>query len=60
MKVIARALYNQPVVFLAILQALTTYAAAAKVFTPWIPAVTLVVVTALQRELVRPDKPRRR
>lgn len=57
MKAIAATLYNQPVVFLAAVQAVFTGLAAFEVVTPWIPAVTLLAITALQRQLVRPDKP---
>jgi hypothetical protein len=57
MKAVARALYNQPVIFLAAIQAGFTALAATDVITTWIPLVTLGVVAAIQRSLVTPDKP---
>jgi hypothetical protein len=53
-KAIAQALYTRPVVFLAVVQAGVTTAAAAHVISGWIPVVTLAIVTVLQRQLVSP------
>lgn len=57
MKAVARALYNQPVIFLAAIQAAFTALAATEVITTWIPLVTLAIVAGVQRSLVTPDKP---
>lgn len=60
MKQVAAALYNRPVVFLAVVQAVATAAAAAHVVSGWIPLVTLGAVTALQRSMVSPVRRRKR
>jgi len=59
MKAVLQGLYREPVVFLATVQGAATALAAAHVITPWIPLVTLAIVTPLQRFYVNPRKRRR-
>lgn len=54
MKAVAKALYAEPVIFLATAQIALTALAAADVIVGWIPVVSLAVVTGLQRFFVSP------
>jgi len=58
MKAVAKALFNEPIIFLAAVQAAATALAAADVITGWIPLVSLGVITAIQRNFSTPAKPR--
>jgi hypothetical protein len=55
MKRIICAVYEEPVVFLALVQAVATVLAGLQLVTAWIPVVTLAGVAALQRHLVKPE-----
>ena len=56
MKGVLKAIYAEPVVFLATIQAAATALSATDVIADWIPLVTLAVVVAIQRSLVTPSK----
>jgi len=58
MKAVVRALYNEPVVFLAVVQGAATGLAAAHLIAAWIPVLTLAIVTPAQRRFVRPKRRR--
>lgn len=56
MKAVVKALYTEPILFLAAVQAAATALAAAHIIVAWIPLVTLGVVTAIQRNYSTPAK----
>jgi hypothetical protein len=60
MKAVLKALYTEPILFLAAVQTGLTALAAASVITGWIPVVSLAIITALQRNYVKPAKAARR
>ena len=60
MKAVAKALFNEPVVFLAVVGVgIPTALALAHLVPAWAPAAAAAIVTPLQRYFVKPDKPRR-
>jgi hypothetical protein len=59
MKAVAKALYSEPVVFLATVQGAATALATAAIIPTWVPLVTLAIITPAQRFYVRPRKRRR-
>lgn len=58
MKAVARALYSEPVVFLAVVQAAVIAAATADLLPVWVPALSLAIVTPLQRHFATPARRR--
>jgi hypothetical protein len=56
MKAVAQTLYREPIVFLGTVQITLTAFSAEGVITGWIPVVSLLVVTGLQRFFVSPKK----
>jgi hypothetical protein len=56
MKAVLKALYTEPILFLAAVQAGLTALAAANVITGWIPVVSLAIVTGIQRNYAKPAK----
>lgn len=60
MKTVARAFYNNPVLFLGAVQLGVSGAAAAGAISGWWPVVTLSIIAFAQRQLVSPAKRRRR
>ena len=58
MKAVLNALYSEPVVFLAVVQAVVIAAATADLFPVWVPALSLAIVTPLQRHFATPARRR--
>ena len=56
MKAVLKALYTEPIVFLAAAQAGLSALAATGDINGWIPVVSLAIVTAIQRNLSTPAK----
>lgn len=56
MKAVLKALYTEPILFLATVQAAATALAAASVITGWIPLVSLGVISGIQRNYSTPAK----
>lgn len=56
MKGVAKALYTEPVVFLATVQSGVTAAAASHVISGWIPVVSLAILAGVQRRFVAPAR----
>ena len=57
MKVILKALYNEPVLAAGVLLAAATALVAADVIAAWIPVVAVAVLTPIQRYYTTPDQP---
>jgi hypothetical protein len=60
MKAVAKALYTEPILFLAVVQVVLSTLAATGKISGWIPVVSLAVVTVVQRNFATPAKSGRR